>query len=202
MSPTADRIGDDADRALRRGRLATGAHEPPAPTVRGRPAHLRRTAAAGVAAVAVTIAITLSGSSSGPQAAARAAMVGIPIAVGLYAMRACGVGAVRPPAGPRRLRLVPATLSGSPDPWLYSFGRVAGWTVEVVARLPDPGLPDRPAAGRVDRILVARDRALIVVALYLPTAVLVEQYPLPSPWTDCGDSCPATRSCSPRPSPP
>ena len=42
---------------------------------------------------------------------------------------------------------------------------------------------------RVDRLLVGI-LAVLVATLYLPTALLVEQYPVPVPWTSCGDACP------------
>ena len=30
----------------------------------------------------------------------------------------------------------------------------------------------------------------VVLVLYLPTALLVDSYPVPTPWADCGDGCP------------
>ena len=43
---------------------------------------------------------------------------------------------------------------------------------------------------RSDRVLVVAGCA-VIATLYLPTALLVERYPDPSPWSACGDACPA-----------
>ena len=170
------------------------------PELAGRP--LRRSAtnrlvyaavaAAGVAACTLAAAMTLSGLTAEyavMQAAARAAMVGVPIAVGLYAVRdasSARFGWLLILAG---FGWFVATLSESGNPWLYSIGRVAGWTVEVSLVYLILAFPTGHLPARIDRLLVGAIAALVLV-LYLPTAVLVERYPLPSPWTDCGSGCP------------
>ena len=170
------------------------------PELRSRPLRLSGTsrlalaalAVAGTAAAAVAAAITLSGSygdSAALQATARASMVGVPIAVGLYAMRHA--------ASARFGRLLVlagfgwfiTTFAESSTPWMYSTGRVAGWFVEVSLIYLILAFPSGRIAARVDRVLVVAAAALVACA-YLPTALLVEQYPLPSQWGDCGDACP------------
>src|SRR3954451_1233831 len=150
-------------------------------------------AAAGAVASATAAALTLSGSSgnyAALQAVARALMVGVPVAVGLYAVRhpaSARFGALLILAG---FGWFVTTLSESPDPWLYSIGRVAGWAVELSIAYLILAFPTGRISTRVDRVLIALATAGLV-GLYLPTALLVERYPLPSPWTGCEHACPA-----------
>jgi signal transduction histidine kinase len=139
----------------------------------------------------VAAVVTTTGSSSQYdwlEGIARAAMVGVPIAVGLFARR-------RPPFERFGTMLIGlgvlwfvATLSGSRDEVLYSVGRIAAWSAEaalvyVVLAFPTGRLPER-----ADRLL-AGAAALVVVVLYLPSALLVDAYPLPSPPTTCHTGC-------------
>jgi signal transduction histidine kinase len=174
MRPAVQRVGATGGMGSRSERLAA-----------------RAAIAALLVMCAVTAAITVSGSVAEYvwlDACARVLMVGAPIAVGLYARRR--------PASRRFGDLLIAAGAGwfvasfasSDDPVLYSIGRVAGWVVEVglvylVLAFPSGTL------GRVDRALV-RATVLIVALLYLPTALLVEQYPTPSPWAACDADCP------------
>ena len=145
---------------------------------------------AGLAAAAVAAALTASGPSSGLEVIARALAVGAPVAVGLYARRHAATarfGNLLVAAG---FGWFMATLSQSEDPWLYSVGRVSGWLVEVALIYVILAFPTGRLPARVDRILVGT-AALVVLCLYLPTALLVDSYPVPAPWADCGDGCPA-----------
>ena len=82
-----------------------------------------------------------------------------------------------------------ATLAGSRDELPHSVGRVAAWLVEIgivylmlafpYGRLP--GRPDRWFAGAM---------AVLVLVLYVPTALLLETYPLPSHPPSCQTDCP------------
>jgi signal transduction histidine kinase len=120
----------------------------------------------------------------------RAVTVGAPIAVGLYARRhtvfvrfggmLIGVG----------LAWFMATLAGSPDEVVHSIGRTAAWCVEVAIVYVVLAFPTGRLTDRVDRVLVGA-AALLVLVLYLPTALLVEAYPVPGPWDTCTTGCPA-----------
>lgn len=146
----------------------------------------------GVALSAVSAALTVSGSDSDLawlEALARASMVGVPIAVGVYAWR-------RPPFD-RFGRLLTAagggwfvtTLAESGEPLPHSVGRVAGWLVEVMLLYLVLAFPTGRLATRSDRALVGA-LGVVVAALYLPSALLVAQYPVPSPWASCTSACP------------
>jgi signal transduction histidine kinase len=149
-------------------------------------------AAAGLGGAVVAAALTASGSSSEYvelEALARAVMVATPIAVGLYARRhaaSARFGMLLIVAG---FGWFLATLSESGDEWVYSVGRVAAWLVEVALMYTILAFPTGRLPARVDRVLVGAT-ALVVLLLYLPTALLVESYPVPTPWTDCGAGCP------------
>jgi signal transduction histidine kinase len=147
---------------------------------------------AGLAACAAAAALTASGPGSedvGLQATARALMVGTPIAVGLYARRhaaSARFGGLLILAG---FGWFLATLSESHDAWLYSVGRVSGWAVEVLLVYLIVAFPTGRLSARVDRCLVGA-AGLLALCLYLPTALLVDSYPVPTPWADCSDGCP------------
>jgi signal transduction histidine kinase len=136
--------------------------------------------------------ITIAGSTSRYdwlEAAARALSVGAPMAVGLYARQ-------RPPFERFGMLLIVAgpawfvtTLADSRDPLLYSTGRVAGWIVEAWFVYLVLAFPLGEVRGRLDRGLVYF-AALLVLVLYLPTALLVESYAVPAPWTTCHSGCP------------
>jgi signal transduction histidine kinase len=149
------------------------------------------------AAVAVTAGVTAAGArattgASGGEAAlaaiGRAVIVGVPLAVALYACN-------RPAHARfgRRLLVVSgvwflSSLSTSASPVLYSVGRVAGWIAEPVLIYTLLAFPAGRLSTRFDRGLVAASFATLV--LYLPTALLVATYPAPSPWSSCHLGCP------------
>jgi signal transduction histidine kinase len=136
-------------------------------------------------------AISLTGSEPDQVAFAvgLAMSIAVPSAVGLYAWRAH----VHERFGALLLLLglcsfLPA-LSSSSNDLVYSFGRVAVWLnaitlIYLLLIFPTGRLPGRP-----DRTLVWAGVTLVAV-LYLPTALLVDQYPLPTTWTACRDGCP------------
>jgi signal transduction histidine kinase len=140
--------------------------------------------------VAAAIAAT-SDLPTNPTAAAiaRALMVAVPIAVGLYAWH-------RRPDERFGLLLVAAgfgwfltTLAESGDSVVYSVGRVSAWFVELGLVWLILSFPSGRLTDRVDRMLVQATAALVAV-LYLPTAVLSDDYPVPAPYTSCGSDCP------------
>jgi signal transduction histidine kinase len=152
-------------------------------------------AVAGTAGLAVTViaAAITAGSVQGEGAAlaslARASMVAVPIAVGLYAWH-------HRPADPFGRLLVVAgfgwfltTLAESNDELLYSIGRVAGWVVEVGLIWLILAFPSGRLTTRVDRLLLWAAAALLAV-LYLPTALIADGFPVPSAYTSCDAACP------------
>jgi len=156
-----------------------------------RPASL----AVGSAAVAMCIVtgiLTESGSSSqhaGLEALVRMLTVAAPIAVGLFALR-------RPPFERFGAQLLVAgvawwltTLGNAEDETLYSIGRIAQWVFEPVLLYLLLAFPTGRLTTRLDRILVWAS-VLIVAILYMPTALLVETYPVPSAVSSCTAGCP------------
>src|SRR4051794_30910792 len=148
--------------------------------------------AVGLGLCAVAVAVTLSGPTANNQgfaAAGRALMVGLPIAVGLYAWHR------RPQErfGPLLVAVgygwFVTTLAESSNGALYSAGRVAGWLVEVGLGYLILAFPSGRLTQGVDRGLVWA-AALLVAVLYLPTTLIADSYPVPSPYTGCDTGCP------------
>jgi len=139
------------------------------------------------------VAVTLSGPTStgaGFAAAGRALMVGLPIGVGLYAWHGRPEDRFGPLLAALGVGSFLTTLAESGNGLLYSTGRVSGWLVELgfvylILSFPSGRLPDR-----VDRRLVGA-AAVLVAVLYLPTALIADSYPVPSPYTGCEAGCPA-----------
>jgi signal transduction histidine kinase len=148
-------------------------------------------AAGGVLCALAAVVTWSSSTSASPEleAFARALMVGAPIGVGIYARRRAPFrrfGGLLIAAG---CFWFLSTLAGSSNELLYSIGRVSAWWVELVLVYLMLTFPTGRLRGPVDRALVG-GLALVVLTLYLPTALLVEHYPLPSPYTSC-DPCPS-----------
>jgi signal transduction histidine kinase len=140
---------------------------------------------------AVTAALAIAqtdGHLAWLEVSARVLMVAAPIAVGLYAQR-------REPFERFGTLLIVvgigwflASLSMSTNEWLYSAGRVFGWLIElgliyVLLAFPTGGI-EGPAR------LIVQAAAVLVGVLYLPTALLVESYPSPVPYSSCETGCP------------
>ena len=140
----------------------------------------------------VTAVVTASGSASELawlEAVARVVTVAAPLAVGAFALQ-------RPHFERFGGLLVVAgcvwfltTLANADDSTLYSIGRVAGWMFEPLLIYLLLAFPTGRLDSGFDRALVWIAVVLVVV-LYLPTALLVEAYPVPSPWASCDASCP------------
>ena len=116
-------------------------------------------------------------------------MVAAPLAAGIYARR------LRPFERFSRLLLVVGvvsfvtTLAESDDATLYSLGRAAGWTLELLLVVLVLAFPDGPLRGRPDRLLAAA-MAAVVAVFYFPTLILTEHFQVPSPYTSCTHDCP------------
>jgi signal transduction histidine kinase len=150
-------------------------------------------AAAAAAACAGAVGLTLSGNQSGNpalEAEIRAAIIAIPIAVGLYAWN-------RDPWQRFAKLLVLAgfawsltSLAQSSNEVLYSAGRVFAWLVEPLLIFLVLAFPTGRLTARAERLLVAASLSLLAL-VYLPTMFLVDSYPTPSPWAGCGGDCPS-----------
>jgi signal transduction histidine kinase len=146
---------------------------------------------AGAAATAAAAAIALTGATGRPGLVAlgRAAMVGVPIAVGLYAWH-------RQP-GERFGRVLAAagagwfltTLAESQDEAVYTAGRVAGWLMEALLVYLILCFPSGRLDGRADRV-IAGAMAAVVAVFYVPQLLLAEDFSVPSPFTSCVAECP------------
>jgi signal transduction histidine kinase len=122
-------------------------------------------------------------------AMARVSMVGVPLAVGLYAWytrlnERFGLLLVAAGGG-----WFVTTLAESSDEVLYTLGRAAGWLVEVLLVYLFLAFPSGRLTGRVDRLLVGATGAT-VATLFLPRLLLAERFELPSPFTSCARDCP------------
>jgi signal transduction histidine kinase len=160
---------------------------------RDRPARLLPRFAVGFAAAFLSVAVaavSLSNTASSEPAVAgifSVALVAIPAAVGIYAW-------ARNPELPFGRMLAAtgllwglASFAGSANPELYSLGRVSQWIAEIALLYLFLSYPTGRLERRPERVVFAA-AALLVAILYLPTALVVEQYPSPIPWCDGG--CP------------
>jgi hypothetical protein len=148
--------------------------------------------AAGALLAGVAAAVALAGDMPHSVALAerQAVIVATPIAVGLYAWR----DGTHARFG-RLLVLVGAAwflaaLSSSSNELLYSIGRVAGWTVEAGLIYLILAFPSGRLTNRIDRRL-AGAAAAVVAILFLPTMLITETYPTPSPFASCDADCPS-----------
>ncbi len=154
---------------------------------------LAAVSAAGLAVCAAAVAVTLSGTQAGNpalEAQVRAALIAAPIAVGLFVL-------YRAPWRRFATLLIIAgfawsltTLGQSDSSLLYSIGRVAGWFVEPILIYLVLAYPSGRLTSATDRRLVGA-LVLLMALLYLPTALFVDSYPTPSPWSSCEGDCPA-----------
>jgi signal transduction histidine kinase len=151
-------------------------------------------AAAGVvvALVAVPGVRATTGASAATaidEGVARGAMAAIPVAVALYACRR--------PAHVRFGGLLLgfsvvwwlSLLSSSSSSVVYTVGRVSSFASVLFLVLAILAFPSGRFESLVDRALAASGVAIVVV-LFLPTTVLVDQYPLPFPFASCDAGCP------------
>jgi signal transduction histidine kinase len=142
---------------------------------------------------AAAVLITLHGNqSSDPalDAEIRTAIIGVPIAVGLYVWN-------REPWERFGKLLVAAgfawsltTLAQSSNDLVYSAGRAFAWLVEPFLIYLMLAFPSGHLQSRAARALIAASVALVAV-LYLPTMLLTDSYPSPSPWSSCNSDCPS-----------
>lgn len=149
----------------------------------------------GLAALAATVTAAAQGADAGSSrpelvALARALIVGVPVAAGLYTWgrhgsERFGLLLVGLGAG-----LSLTTLAESDDELLYTFGRIAGWLVEVLVVYAILSFPTGRLPGHKDRVLVGA-MGLVVLTLFLPRLALMDDFEVPSPYTSCTHDCPS-----------
>ncbi len=148
---------------------------------------------AGFALSGMAVVITADGSNATQpwlEATARALIVGVPIAVGVYARSR--------PASRRFGNLLAAagvgwaltTLTEASDPVLHAVGRTAGWCVEPLLVYLVLSFPSGRLHTRIDKALVLSVTAVALV-LYVGSVPFFERFPEPSPWGTCDPGCPA-----------
>lgn len=146
------------------------------------------TGALTVGAVALTVA------AGYPHAAVQALLLAAAI------MSSAGIGLIVLARRPhdRFARLLVATglasstiaLTQAASPVAYSASRIMLWLLEfaflyLVLSFPSGRLGQAP-----ERRLFALGAALLL-SLWIPTGLVVSQYPLPTPWVSCGGDCPS-----------
>lgn len=81
-----------------------------------------------------------------------------------------------------------SALAASPEPAAHSVGRVSQWLVELTVIYLLLTYPSGRLTTRFQRIVFACGAALVGL-LYLPTALITQQFPSPSPWSMCVAGC-------------
>jgi signal transduction histidine kinase len=163
---------------------------PSAPLVRRAPTVAASYALALLAAGAAGL-IAASAPVEHPElvAGGRALIVGVPIAIGLHAWwrgtsERFGLLLVAAGGG-----LLLSTFAESGDDLAYTFGRVAGWWVQLLVVYLLLSFPHGRLMTRVDRFLFYA-MAVNVAVLFMPRLALDADFEVPSPYTSCTDACP------------
>ncbi len=82
-----------------------------------------------------------------------------------------------------------SALTATGDSLLYSVGHVSQWFVVLGIVYVVLSYPSGQLADKNDRALFAGG-ALLLAFLYLPTALVTQQFPNPSLWSNCASGCP------------
>ncbi|HET8949862.1 MAG TPA: ATP-binding protein, partial [Solirubrobacteraceae bacterium] len=140
-------------------------------------------------AVALSLAASTPPAVRARTALLNALIILVPVGVGLYARRLEAqrrFGGLLIAAGFLWSTTSLAQADGSLP---YSVGRLGGWAVTLVAVLLVLGYPDGRLGTASARWLGAA-AALCFAVLYMPTALLVHDFPAHSPWAACAADCP------------
>jgi signal transduction histidine kinase len=145
----------------------------------------------GLCAASAAIALANTGTEHrGAYATIAALTVAALLGVGLYAWQRDGEGRFGQVLFATGLCWFLASLQNSDVEVLYSVGRVAAWVFEVALIYALLSYPSGRLETGAARLVVAA-ATLLVAILYLPTVPLVDQYPLPTPFTGCTTECPS-----------
>jgi hypothetical protein len=82
-----------------------------------------------------------------------------------------------------------ASLTLSDESLLYSVGRIAGWLIEPALVYIMLAFPSGRLTRRSERLIVGA-YWFVVLVLFLPNALLLQEFPTPYPWARCGNNCP------------
>ena len=147
------------------------------------------TTAAALGLTVAVIAVAAPGDADGGRLAVRIAAGALPIGFGLwrlardrtdrFALLVAGAGAL----------YMLTLLAELDDSVAYSAGRAAVWLVEAALVYLLLAFPHGRLKSSAERWLAAAVAAL-VATLFLPAALLAP-YPEPTPWSACGQDCPA-----------
>ena len=157
----------------------------------GRQPGLAACVAMVVAATAAAAVIAVSGDPNEPAlvATARAAIAGLPIAVGLTIWR----HAANDRFGPLLVAVggvcLLSTLAESSDAGVYTMGRAAGWILQAFLVYVILAFPTGRLEAPIDRLL-ALTTAAVVAVLFLPRLLIAADFQVPSPYTSCVQDCP------------
>ena len=142
-------------------------------------------------AVVIGVAVANEGLQSRYLAAAiSAAGVIAPLTVGAYALRRVRFGRFGYLLVLVGVGTAFMALSNSGSDFVYSVGRIAGWLLQPLVIYALLSFPTGRLTHPRDRFLVSLSVA-VVLALYVPSAFFVDDYPVPTPWTTCTAACPA-----------
>jgi signal transduction histidine kinase len=149
-------------------------------------------AVAAAALCAGAVLLTLADAPAGDRgwvALTRALVIAAPVGVGLatLARRSDRFAALLVAAGAMWSLTV---LAESDNGVLYSVGRAAAWPVDVMVVYLLLAYPSGRLTSSLERLAMAAT-VLVVALLYLPTVLVVQHYPEPSPWSTCGIDCPS-----------
>jgi signal transduction histidine kinase len=156
----------------------------------------RRTVAIGLLAAllgACAVALVAEGAAADERftrAVLEALIIGVPVAVGLYAMgepRSYRFGMLLIAAG---VAWSLTALGESSESLPYSIGRLAAWTIHPIVVYLMLAFPTGRLATRLDRTLFGVVACLIVF-FYTGSALLIDAYPSQTPWATCDADCPA-----------
>jgi signal transduction histidine kinase len=147
------------------------------------------TAAVGMTAAAGVLGASAQTSEPTADAVLRAAIVAAPLGAAFYAWRLIPFQRFAHLLAMAGVVGFATTLAEARDPTLYSVGRAAGWTLELLLVALLLAFPDGPLRGRDDRRLVLA-MGTVVAVFYFPTLLLTESFQVPSPYTSCVDDCP------------
>jgi signal transduction histidine kinase len=148
------------------------------------------TAALGMTTAAAVLGATAQTGEPTATAVLRAALVAAPLGAAFYAWRMVPYQRFAHLLAVTGVVGFATTLAEARDPTLYSIGRAAGWTLELLLVALLLAFPDGPLRARGDRRVVVA-MGVVVAVFYLPTILLSERFQVPSPYTSCVRDCPA-----------